>query len=74
MPYMCALSLLCNWLSSQHLDVEYLYKNVILDYHDSEWIEKAVGIVIDSKHFVKEGPFVDEPDQLRRFICRVLGL
>lgn len=55
-----------------HSDIEYLYKNVILDYHDSEWVDLAVGIVIDSKHFVKEWPFVDEPDQLLRFICRVI--
>lgn len=55
-----------------YTDIEYLYNNVLLDYPDAEVLELAVEMVNDSKHFVKEWPFIDEPDQLLRFICRVM--
>ncbi|KAK1361841.1 PHD domain-containing protein [Heracleum sosnowskyi] len=53
-------------------DIAYLYNNVLLEYQNSEWVDLAVERVIDSKQFVKEWLFIDEPDQLLRFICRVI--
>lgn len=53
-------------------DIAYLYNNVFLEYQNSEWVELAVERVLDSKQFVKEWLFIDEPDQLLRFVCRVI--
>ncbi|CBI33452.3 hypothetical protein VitviT2T_021569 [Vitis vinifera] len=53
-------------------DVIYLYRNVLLNYPDSELVELATRAVLDSKHFVKEWPFSDEDDQLLRFVCHMM--
>ena len=53
-------------------DVVYLYRNVLLNYPDSELVELATRAVLDSKHLVKEWPFSDEDDQLLRFVCHVM--
>ncbi|XP_057492136.1 PHD finger protein MALE MEIOCYTE DEATH 1 [Actinidia eriantha] len=52
-------------------DVAYLYNNVLLGYPESELVRLASQTVLDCKNFVKEWPFVDEEDELLRFICRV---
>ena len=36
------------------------------------WVELTVERVLDSKKFVKEWLFIDEPDQLLRFVCRMI--
>ena len=53
-------------------DVVYLYKNVLLDYPGSHLVELATQAVLDSKHFVKEWPFIDEEEQLLTFVCRLM--
>ncbi|KAL8096782.1 hypothetical protein AgCh_037660 [Apium graveolens] len=58
-------------------DIAYLYNNVFLEYQNSEWVELAVERVLDSKQFVKEWLFIDEPDQLLReriLVTEVSGL
>ncbi|OMO57174.1 Zinc finger, PHD-type [Corchorus olitorius] len=52
-------------------DVVYLYNNVLINYPDSELLQLATQVVLDSKHFVKDRPFKDEDDQLLRFFCQV---
>ncbi|CAL1405842.1 unnamed protein product [Linum trigynum] len=52
-------------------DISYLYKNVLLNYPDSELVDTATLTVLDSKHFVKEWPLNDRCDQLLRLLCRV---
>lgn len=53
-------------------DVGFLYNNVLMGYPVSELIGLALQTILDTKHFVKEWPFRDEKDELRRFLCRVL--
>nr|XP_023897065.1 PHD finger protein MALE MEIOCYTE DEATH 1-like [Quercus suber]POE55257.1 phd finger protein male meiocyte death 1 [Quercus suber] len=55
-------------------DVVYLYKNVLLDYPGSHLVELATQAVLDSKHFVKEWPFIDEEEQLLTFVCRLMPI
>jgi hypothetical protein len=35
-------------------------------------VDLATQAILDSKHFVKEWPFIDEEDQFLRFICRLM--
>lgn len=58
-------------LTDVYSDVVYLYKNILLNYPNSELVESASRIVLDSKRFIKEWQFRDEDDQSLRFICRV---
>ncbi|KAH6760075.1 RING/FYVE/PHD zinc finger superfamily protein [Perilla frutescens var. frutescens] len=53
-------------------DVVYLYKNVLLDYPESESVEFAAQMILHSKHFVKEFPFKDEDAESLKFICRLI--
>jgi hypothetical protein len=43
-----------------------------LDYKGSDLVDLATQAILDSKHFVKEWPFIDEEDQFLRFICRLM--
>ncbi|XP_047312803.1 PHD finger protein MALE MEIOCYTE DEATH 1 [Impatiens glandulifera] len=52
-------------------DVIYIYNNVLIGNHESKLVQLAIRTVLDSKHFVKEWPFLDPPDNLLRFVCRV---
>ncbi|KAJ8763001.1 hypothetical protein K2173_023206 [Erythroxylum novogranatense] len=52
-------------------DIVYLYTNLLLNYPQSELVESAIQVILDSKHFVKEWPFKDDDDELFRFICHV---
>lgn len=58
-------------LTDVYADIVYLYKNILLNYPNSELVESASRIVLDSKRFIKEWQFRDEDDQSLRFICRV---
>ncbi|XP_057972662.1 PHD finger protein MALE MEIOCYTE DEATH 1 [Malania oleifera] len=53
-------------------DMIYLYTNILFEYPESDTVELATQVVLDTKHFVKEWPFRDEDDQLLRFICRIM--
>ncbi|XP_009789304.1 PHD finger protein MALE MEIOCYTE DEATH 1 [Nicotiana sylvestris] len=54
-------------------DVLCLYNNLLLSFAESNVLKLAVRTVLDSKHFVKEWPFRDDPDDiLLRFICCIL--
>ncbi|KAL6959625.1 hypothetical protein U1Q18_039779 [Sarracenia purpurea var. burkii] len=53
-------------------DITYFYKIVLLDYPELELVRLATQTILDSKHFVKEWPFLDLEDNLLRYICRVL--
>lgn len=53
-------------------DVLFLYKHVLMEYPDSEFVDLATQTILDTKHLVKEWPFRDEEDQLLTFVCRLL--
>lgn len=53
-------------------DIAYVYTHVLFSYPESEIMELATRVVLDSKHFVKEWPIRDEADQLFRFICQLV--
>ncbi|KAL5574114.1 hypothetical protein UlMin_023711 [Ulmus minor] len=51
-------------------DVVFLYKHVLLDYPESDEVELAAQVILDTKHFVKESPIGDEAEELLTFIIR----
>ncbi|KAK9121845.1 hypothetical protein Syun_019462 [Stephania yunnanensis] len=55
-----------------HTDIEFMYQTVLQVYQESKIVGSALRVVLDSKHFVKEWPFVDQDDELLRFICGVV--
>ncbi|XP_060183792.1 PHD finger protein MALE MEIOCYTE DEATH 1 [Lycium barbarum] len=56
-----------------HTDVFCLYNNLLLSFGQSDVMNFAVRTVLDSKQFVKEWLFRDDPDDsLLRFICCIL--
>ncbi|KAL5697301.1 hypothetical protein ACHQM5_030853 [Ranunculus cassubicifolius] len=55
-------------------DLEYVYQHVLEGYPNSELLELAIQVLLDSKHFVKEWPFKDEDDEMLRFMCQILPL
>ncbi|KAK9090678.1 hypothetical protein Sjap_023855 [Stephania japonica] len=55
-----------------HADIEFMYHTVLQVYQESKIVGAAIRVVLDSKHFVKEWPFVDQDDELLRFICGVV--
>ncbi|XP_049381504.1 PHD finger protein MALE MEIOCYTE DEATH 1-like [Solanum stenotomum] len=56
-----------------YTDVLCLYNNLLLSFAESDELSLAVRIVSDSKQFLKEWPFRDDPDDsLLRFICCIL--
>ncbi|XP_049371987.1 PHD finger protein MALE MEIOCYTE DEATH 1-like [Solanum verrucosum] len=56
-----------------YTDVLCLYNNLLLSFAESDELSLAVRIVSDSKQFLKEWPFSDDPDDsLLRFICCIL--
>ncbi|CAN4126887.1 unnamed protein product [Withania somnifera] len=56
-----------------YMDVLCLYNNLLLSFADSDVLSLAVRTVLDSKQFLKEWPFGDDPDDtLLRFICCIL--
>ncbi|KAF6146540.1 hypothetical protein GIB67_008826, partial [Kingdonia uniflora] len=54
-------------------DAKCLYHEVLEEYPESELVELATRVVLDSKHLVKEWIFKDdEEDVLLRFLCQLL--
>ncbi|KAJ7964448.1 PHD finger protein family [Quillaja saponaria] len=60
--------------SDVYSDVDYLYKNVLLGYPESEVVDLAAQTILDSKFFVKEWPLRDETEQVLTFDCRLRSI
>ncbi|XAR73574.1 hypothetical protein NMG60_11007585 [Bertholletia excelsa] len=58
--------------SDVYKDMAYLYRNILVEYPGSELVKMAAQVILDSKHFVKNWPFVDGDDELLRYFCRVI--
>ncbi|KAF3649724.1 putative PHD finger protein MALE MEIOCYTE DEATH 1-like isoform X2 [Capsicum annuum] len=59
--------------SDGYTDVLFLNNNLLLSFAESDVLSLAVRTVLDSKQFLKEWPFTDDPDDtMFRFICCVL--
>jgi hypothetical protein len=57
-----------------YCDLVYLYRNILVDYPGSDWVNKATRAVLNSKYFVKELPFVDDNDPFLTFTCRLMPI
>lgn len=54
-------------------DVLYIYINVLFNYPaELGLVQLASQAILDSKHFMKNWPFVDESEQLLTYICKVM--
>jgi hypothetical protein len=57
-----------------YCDLVYLYRNILVDYPGSDWVNKATQAVLNSKYLVKELPFIDDNDQFLTFTCRLMPI
>jgi len=55
-----------------YCDLVYLYRNILVDYSGSDWVNKATRALLNSKYFVKEWPLIDQKDQFLTFTCRLM--
>ncbi|KAG9129203.1 hypothetical protein Leryth_006405 [Lithospermum erythrorhizon] len=55
-------------------DISYMYTELLSRYPESDVMNFAVRSILDSKNFVKEWLFRDEPDDMLRYICRLIPI